>query len=88
MSTEFLVWALFGVVIGYAAAKRKGWNPAMGAVGGALLGPLALLLFFVSGVSRGDGKRKKCPHCAEWVAAEARVCKHCGRELGLAAVAR
>lgn len=23
----------------------------------------------------------KCPHCAEWVKAEAKVCKHCGREI-------
>lgn len=25
-------------------------------------------------------RRKKCPHCAEMVLAEARVCKHCGRD--------
>jgi hypothetical protein len=74
-----LYWALLGLVIGVAAAQRKGWNLLAGAVGGALLGPLALLLFFVSGVTRGDQK-KKCPHCAEWVQAAAKVCKHCGRE--------
>lgn len=44
------------------------------------LGPLAFLLFAVSGVSRGE-KNKKCPHCAEWIKAEAKVCKHCGRDV-------
>jgi predicted Zn finger-like uncharacterized protein len=28
-----------------------------------------------------QGKRRKCPDCAEWVKAEAKVCKHCGKKL-------
>lgn len=27
------------------------------------------------------GTRVKCPFCAEWVSAEAKLCKHCGREI-------
>jgi hypothetical protein len=27
------------------------------------------------------GQRVKCPFCAEWVSGEARVCKHCGRDI-------
>jgi predicted amidophosphoribosyltransferase len=37
-------------------------------------------MFAVSGVSSGD-KRAKCPSCAEWVQASAKVCKHCGRDI-------
>lgn len=76
-----LFWLLLGALIGIAAAQRKGFNLAAGALGGALLGPLAFLLYFVSGVTREDAQRKKCPYCAEWVKAEAVVCRHCGRDL-------
>lgn len=80
MST-WLAWALIGSLLGLVAAQRKGFSAAAGALGGAVLGPLSLLLFLVSGVTRGD-RAVKCPHCAEWVKAEARVCKHCGRDIG------
>jgi len=33
-----------------------------------------------SGVIR-SGDRVKCPHCAETIFAEAKVCKHCGRDV-------
>lgn len=78
---ELLFWMGLGALIGLTAAQRKGFSTVGGAIGGALLGPLAFLLFFVSGlVSRGEAK-KKCPHCAEWVQKEAKVCKHCGRDI-------
>lgn len=73
-------WLLLGALIGILAAQKRGWNQAVGALGGAVLGPLALLMFFVSGVGYKAGP-KKCPFCAEWVAAEAKVCKHCRRDL-------
>jgi len=75
-----LFWLLFGALIGAYAAQRKGFSTVGGLLGGALLGPFALLMFFVSGVSSGDQQRK-CPFCAEWVKPEAKVCKHCHKEL-------
>lgn len=77
-----LFWALIGALIGLAAANKKGFSVAGGIIGGILLGPLAFLMFFVSGVSKGDAKRK-CPYCAEWVQGAATVCKHCGKEIPL-----
>ena len=74
-----IIW-MFGGLIGYAAAQRKGFSAFAGVVGGILLGPLAFLMFFISGVNRGDSS-KKCPRCAEFVKAEALVCKHCGGSL-------
>jgi hypothetical protein len=75
-----LIWLLLGALIGFAASQRKGFSPVAGILGGAVLGPLAILMYAVSGVSTGD-QRRKCPYCAEWVKAEARVCKHCHRDL-------
>jgi len=80
-----LFWPLLGALIGLAAAQRRGFSVAGGILGGLLLGPLAFLMFFVSGITRSD-RRKQCPHCAEFVKAEATVCKHCHH--AIAATAR
>lgn len=74
---EILAWWIFGALIGVAAAQRKGFSTVAGVLGGLLLGPFAFLMFFVSGVSKDDVNRKKCPHCAEWIKGEATICKHC-----------
>lgn len=66
------VWAL----IGYAASQRRGFSAVAGIVGGLLLGPVSPLMFFVSSVTRSD-KRRKCSSCAEWIKAEATICRHC-----------
>jgi len=79
----FIFWALLGALIGISAAQHRGFSIAGGIIGGLLLGPLAFLLFFMSGlVSHNDmNANKKCPHCAEWVKADAKVCKYCGRDI-------
>lgn len=82
-----IAWALFGALIGAAAAQRKGFSMVGGVIGGLLLGPLAFLMFFISGVS-GSDRNKKCPHCAEWIKVEATVCKHCHRAVAATAGAR
>lgn len=75
-----LFWPLIGALIGVAAAQKRGFSTVVGVLGGLLLGPLAFLMFFVSGVSKGD-RQRKCPYCAEFVKVEAIVCKHCHKEL-------
>ena len=79
-----LFWLLLGGAIGAAAAQRKGFSMVAGVVGGMLLGPLAVLMFAVSGVVSSKDRQKKCPFCAEWVKPEAKVCKHCHKELARA----
>jgi hypothetical protein len=71
-----LTWLLFGALIGYAAASKRGWSPVGGIIGGALLGILSPLLFLVSGVTRSD-QSKECPQCAESVKMKAKVCRFC-----------
>lgn len=75
-----LAWIILGGLIGYAASQRRHYSPVAGFLGGALLGPFSFLMYAVSGISRGD-KRRKCPHCAELIKVEAKVCPHCQRDL-------
>jgi hypothetical protein len=66
---------------GCCGVPAKGFSTAAGVIGGLLLGPLAFLMFFVSGVTRDD-QRRKCPACAEFIKADATVCEHCRTQLG------
>lgn len=75
-----IMWLAFGALVGVAAAQKRGFSITAGVLGGILLGLLAPLMFFVSGVSPSD-RVQKCPHCAEFIKAEALVCKHCGRDV-------
>jgi hypothetical protein len=68
------LWIIVGVVIGLAAAGNKGFSIIGGIIGGAMLGPLAILMFLCS-----NGK-KRCPFCAEWIQEKAKLCPHCGKE--------
>ena len=47
MGLLLLFWAGLGAVVGYLAARHRGFSPAAGVVVGLVLGPLAVVLFFV-----------------------------------------
>lgn len=76
MSQDLLfAMGFLGLLIGVLAAKKKGFSVVGGALGGLILGPLAVLLFLVS------GDRRKCPNCAEMISKEAKVCPKCRCEV-------
>lgn len=77
----FANWLIIAAVIGVipaAIAHRKGHSFGKWWLFGVALFILALPLSITLKPSR-IGERQ-CPSCAEWISAEAKVCKHCGRD--------
>ena len=62
----------------YVAAQRRGFSLAIGVVAGLVLGPLAVVLFFVPLWDSQSVHPQACPYCAKRVPSDARVCTHCG----------
>jgi len=86
----FFAWIVFSVLAGIIghAKGRSGFGFFLVSL---LLSPLVGLIAViampalgaprpVSGLDRNDD-RVKCPHCAELILREAKVCKHCGRDV-------
>jgi hypothetical protein len=72
---SFILWIVINGLIGYAIGKRKdGVAGAM--IISILLGPIGWLI-----AALWPGDTRVCPFCAELARREAKVCKHCGREL-------
>ena len=73
-----LIWTALGAVAGYVAAHRRSFSPITGVAAGLVLGPLAVVLFYIPlGIADAE-RQKKCPYCAGRLAPGARVCMHCG----------
>jgi len=82
--------AWFLCALGAASIYRsKGRSEAAAFLLGLFLGPVAVVLAAVTPKDEGalerkaldSGKIRKCPHCAELVKRDARVCRYCGRDL-------
>jgi hypothetical protein len=90
------VWVLFSVLVGvFWGSKSR--SSIGGFVVSLLLSPLVGLVIGLclspNTAARErravqDGELKKCPHCAEVIRREAKVCRYCSRELVVAAPPR
>lgn len=84
----FLIVILLGLIPAFIASS-KGRSFALWWIYGALLFIIALphALLAKSQTAVVDSREKnsgnvKCPSCAEWIRPDAKVCKHCGRDVG------
>ena len=86
---EFVVFWVIGGIIVAIIASNKGRNGCAWFVYGFLLWPIALVHILVSRPNQEAveeralerGERKKCPHCAELIKKDARVCRYCHRDV-------
>lgn len=84
-----ILWVVLSAMAGMYASS-KGLSGIAHFVGSLLFSPL--LGFLSAAIASpnkkvietrliSSGENKKCPHCAEIIKAEARVCRFCGREV-------
>ena len=81
LESAILYWLLCGVVGGAIGAMKGRVGP--GVLLGVFLGPLGILLSIgLKNQKEIDKKHtKKCPYCAERVQKDAKMCKHCGKNV-------
>jgi hypothetical protein len=86
---ELLIFLPLLALIPALIAKSKGRSFGAWYVYGLLLWIVAFVHSLFLSVDQkaldaratSTGENRKCPHCAEIIKSEARVCKHCGRDV-------
>lgn len=86
----FLAWIAFSVlagIIGHSKGRSGLGLFFVSLVLSPIIGLIAAIAMPALGDPRPvsglqpDAERVKCPHCAEQILREAKVCKHCGRDV-------
>ena len=75
-----IAWLSFAVVCAIIASHKNRSACAWFFLG--LIFAAFALIVLVCIPAEKQGTHRKCPHCAEDVLVEAKICKHCNKELG------
>ena len=82
----FILWAIVAG-IGILIARARGRSEVEGCAWGCLLGPLGWIILLIMSPKQQQRRAttgeplRKCPHCAEKILAEAKVCRYCHRDV-------
>lgn len=79
MEAVIALWLIGGIVTG-VIAQSKGLSFLPWALYGFAIWPVAIVHVLVAKPTVPRAGEKTCPKCAEFVKAEALVCKHCGAD--------
>ncbi len=83
-----VIWIIMAFVV-MGVAISKGFRAAPWFAYGFLLWPIALIHVLVARPDEKEveaqqlrsGDRRRCPHCAELIKYQAKVCRYCGRDV-------
>ena len=88
MAEALIVWIIIGIAIALIA-RSKGRSGIGWSIYAFVVWPIALVhILVLSRTSESEMKRasaqgrRPCPHCAEYIKQEARVCPYCRKEVG------